>query len=85
MKDEIRRMLPFAGIQIGVWVELVKQERVSQVEVRVGGIGGRRVLAVGARGHVEQPVGQVHVDCALQRVDFCRICGAMICSQTVNG
>ena len=52
---------------------MVEEDRVGQVEVRVGDIGGGRVLAVCARCYVEKPVGQVHVDCAFQRVDYGRI------------
>ena len=83
MKDEIGGMLPFVGDQVGLRVELVEEDRVCQVEVRVGDIGGGCVLAVGARRHVEQAVGQVHVDCVLQGVELGRICGAILLAGAV--
>ena len=83
MKDEIGGMLPFVGNQVGVWVKLVEEGRVGQVEVRVGDIGGGCVLAVGARRHVEQAVGKVHVDCVLQGVELGRIVGAILLAGAV--
>ena len=83
MKDEIGGILPFVGKQVRFWVELVEEDRVGQVEVRVGDIGGGRVLAVCARCYVEKPVGQVHVDCIIQGVERGRICvtNAIICRE----
>ena len=57
-EGEIGRVLLLVGLEVGLWVELVEEGGVGQVEVGEGDVGRGVVLA---RAHVEQPVGQVHV------------------------
>ena len=65
-EGEVGGVLLLVGVEVGVWVELVEEGGVGQVEVGEGDVG-RRVVLAGA--HVEQPVGQIHVDLVV-RIQF---------------
>ena len=65
-EGEVGRVLLLVGVEVGVIVELFEQGRVGQVEVGEGDIG-RGVVLAGA--HVEQAVGQVHIQLIADRVE----------------
>ena len=59
-------MLLLVGLEVGLGMELVKEGWVGQVEVGEGDVG-RGVVLAGA--HVEQAVGQVHVQLRADRME----------------
>ena len=65
-EGEVGRVLLLVGVEVGVRVELVEQGRVGQVEVGEGDVGRGVVLA---SAHVEQAVGQVHVQLRADRME----------------